>query len=109
MKKKFLCKIILTSILFTYSGFVFSQDIIRQQSCDGNPYQEEVDSLKQFYAGQGYSVLREASMTMESEYEMPIVLPMTQGTWYQFVFIGDPTSRLYEVRMYDYTEKAGDL
>ena len=36
---------------------------------------------------------------------MPIVLPMTQGVWYQFVFIGDPTSRLYEVRMYDYTEK----
>ncbi len=105
MKKLFLCKIILTSLFFTYSGFAFSQDIIRQQSCDGNPYQEEVDSLKQFYAGQGYTVLREASMTMESEYEMPIVLPMTQGTWYQFVFIGDPTSRLYEVRMYDYTEK----
>src|SRR6476661_6957044 len=105
MKKLFLCKVILTSLLFTYSGFAFSQDIIRQQSCDGNPYQEEVDSLKEFYAGQGYSVLREASMTMESEYEMPIVLPMTQGTWYQFVFIGDPTSRLYEVRMYDYTEK----
>ncbi|RYZ44753.1 MAG: hypothetical protein EOP49_26510 [Sphingobacteriales bacterium] len=105
MKKLFLCKIILTSLLFTYSGFAFSQDIIRQQSCDGNPYQEEVDSLKQFYAGQGYTVLREASMTMESEYEMPIVLPMTQGTWYQFIFIGDPTSRLYEVRMYDYTEK----
>lgn len=105
MKKLFLCKVILTSLLFTYSGFAFSQDIIRQQSCDGNPYQEEVDSLKQFYAGQGYTVLREASMTMESEYEMPIVLPMTQGTWYQFVFIGDPTSRLYEVRMYDYTEK----
>ena len=44
-------------------------------------------------------------MTMESEYEMPIVLPMTQGVWYQFIFIGDPTSRLYEVRMYDYTER----
>lgn len=95
----------MTSVLFIYSGLLFSQDLIRQQSCDGSPYQAEVDSLKQFYANQGYSVLREASMTMESEYEMPIVLPMTQGVWYQFVFIGDPTSRLYEVRMYDYTEK----
>jgi hypothetical protein len=84
---------------------MFSQDLIRQQSCDGNIYQEEVDSLKKYYTSEGYSVLREASMTMESEYEMPIVLPMTQGVWYHFVFIGDPTSRLYEVRMYDYTEK----
>jgi hypothetical protein len=84
---------------------MFSQDLIRQQGCDGSIYQEEVDSLKKYYTSEGYSVLREASMTMESEYEMPIVLPMTQGVWYHFVFIGDPTSRLYEVRMYDYTEK----
>ena len=105
MKKSFISKILLTSALLTYTTILFSQDIIRQQSCDGNLYQEEVDSLKKFYANEGYSVLREASMTMESEYEMPIVLPMTQGVWYQFIFIGDPTSRLYEVRMYDYTER----
>jgi hypothetical protein len=80
-------------------------DLIRQQSCDGNPYQQTVDSLKQLYATQGFTLLREASMTMESEYEMPIILPMTEGTWYQFVFIGDPTSKLYEVRMYDWNER----
>ena len=60
---------------------------------------------KQLFLGQGYEVVREASVKMESEYELPIVLPLTQGAWYQFIFIGDPTSRLYEVRMYDYTEK----
>lgn len=105
MKKSFLSRVLLTSAFLTYTTILFSQEIIRQQSCDGNLYQEEVDSLKKYYANEGYSVLREASMTMESEYEMPIVLPMTQGVWYQFIFIGDPTSRLYEVRMYDYTEK----
>lgn len=105
MKNMILCKILFSSLLLIYSGFLAGQDVIKQQGCDGNPYQETVDSLKGFYANQGYTVLREASMTMESEYEMPIVLPMTQGTWYQFIFIGDPTSRLYEVRMYDYTEK----
>lgn len=82
-----------------------AQDVIRQQACEGNPYEATVDSLKLFYGSQGFSVLREASMTMESEYEMPIVLPMNEGTLYQFIFVGDPSSRLYEVRMYDYTEK----
>ena len=105
MKNMLVCKILVSSLLFIYSGSLAAQDIIKQQSCDGSPYQETVDSLKEFYANEGYTILREASMTMESEYEMPIVLPMTQGTWYQFIFIGDPTSRLYEVRMYDYTEK----
>jgi hypothetical protein len=95
----------LAAMLFLPCKPLPAQEIIKQQGCDGNPYQEIVDSLKNHYALEGYSVLREASMTMESEYEMPIVLPMSRGTWYQFIFIGDPTSRLYEVRMYDYAEK----
>ncbi|WP_127126739.1 hypothetical protein [Pseudoflavitalea rhizosphaerae] len=82
-----------------------AQDMIRQQSCDISGYTSAIDSIKQYYGERGFSLLREASMTMESEYEMPIIMPMTQGTWYQFVFIGDPSSRLYEVRMYDYNEK----
>lgn len=103
---RYLCKNIFPSLIalfFTQS--ILAQEVIRQQSCEGNPYQSTVDSVKQYFSSQGFTVLREASMTMESEYEMPIVLPMTQGTWYQFVFIGDPSSRLYEVRMYDWNER----
>lgn len=103
---KLLCNIHILLFATLISNPLFAQnDIIRQQSCEGNQYHETVDSLKQLYASQGFSVLREASIQMESEYEMPIVLPMNQGNFYQFVFIGDPTSRLYEVRMYDYSER----
>ena len=103
---KVLCKILLYSLPVLFSNRLLAQnDLIRQQSCDGNPYQQSVDSLKKIFSSQGFSVLREASMTMESEYEMPIILPMTQGTLYQFIFIGDPESRLYEVRMFDWSEK----
>lgn len=106
-------KLGLRSLLFSLSlvlllltkSLLAQVDVTRQQGCDNNPYQPLIDSLKQLYSAQGYSVLREASLTMESEFEMPIVLPMTAGTGYQFIFIGDPTSRLYEVRMFDYTEK----
>jgi hypothetical protein len=44
-------------------------------------------------------------MAMESEYEMPVIVPLNQGSWYHFVFIGDTGSKLYEVRMYDWDEK----
>jgi hypothetical protein len=82
-----------------------NNDVIRQESCMNESYKPQIDSLKQLFAAQGYEIIREASMKMESEYEMPIVVSLTQGSWYQFVFIGEPTSRLYEVRMYDYNEK----
>ena len=89
-------------LLFSTS---FSQDVIRLQSCSNDFMQKQVDSLKNLYSHDGFMLLKEASITMESAYEMPVVVPLNQGSWYQFVFIGDYTSKLYEVRMYDWDEK----
>lgn len=65
----------------------------------------QTDSIKQVFAKQGFIVVKEASMNMESENEMPVIVPLTQGSLYQFVFIGDISSNLYEVRMFDWDEK----
>jgi hypothetical protein len=101
MKKPYL---LLASILFI-SQLSFSQDVIRQQSCTDDLINKQVDSLKSLYTKDGYVLLKEASMKMESEFEMPVVVPLTQGSWYQFVFIGEYSSRLYEVRMFDWNER----
>ena len=82
-----------------------AQDVIRQRSCINQPIRQQVDSLKKSFEQFGFMVLKEASMTMESEFEMPVIVPMTQGAWYHIVFIGDPSSKIQEVRMYDYDEK----
>jgi hypothetical protein len=96
---------ILTAVAFLFNSVAFSQEVIRQQSCDNDIMKHQADSLKNLYGSQGYVLLKEASMNMESEFEMPVIIPLTQGSWYQFVFIGDYSSRLYEVRMYDWSEK----
>jgi hypothetical protein len=100
MKKSFL----LVALLL-FSTFLFSQEVIKLQSCQDNLINKQVDSLKTQYSKDGFALLKEASITMESEFEMPVIVPLTEGTWYQFVFIGDYSSRLYEVRMYDWDEK----
>ena len=102
MKKPF-AVLVLAILLISLKSF--SQDVIRLQSCDDAIISKQVDSLKQFYSKDGFVLLKEASITMESEFEMPVVVPLTQGSWYQFVFIGDYSSKLYEVRMYDWNEK----
>ncbi len=91
--------------LFCLSAVGFSQDVIRLQSCQDDLISKQVDSLKSLYGKDGFTLLKEASITMESEFEMPVIVPLTQGSWYQFVFIGDYSSRLYEVRMFDWDEK----
>jgi hypothetical protein len=96
---------LLFSAVFLINTTANAQDVIRIQSCKNEMISKEVDSLKDLYTKDGYVLLKEASISMESEYEMPVIVPLTEGTWYQFVFIGDYTSRLYEVRMYDWSEK----
>lgn len=96
----------LLAVSFFFVAFAaHSQDVIRQKSCSNQSITSQVDSLKKEFEKNGFMVLKEASMTMESEYEMPVIIPMTQGAWYHIVFIGDPSSKLHEVRMYDYDEK----
>ena len=102
MKKPYLF-IITTLILLSSSAF--SQEVIRLQSCSNELIGKQVDSLKNHYSKDGYILLKEASINMESEFEMPVIVPLTQGSWYQFIFIGDYSSRLYEVRMYDWSER----
>jgi hypothetical protein len=92
-------------LFFFFCRGLHAQNVIRQQSCDIKSYLTAIDSLKTFFSSKGFIVLKEASMSMESAYEMPIIVPMTRGDLYEFVFIGDPSSRLYEVRMYDWGEK----
>lgn len=94
-----------TVLFLLTASSVKAQDVIRLRECNNVSIKQQADSLKQLYARDGFQVLKEASINMESEYEMPVVVPLQQGSWYQFVFIGDVSSRLYEVRMYDWDEK----
>ena len=81
------------------------ENIIRRSSCTDEAILHQVDSIKKDFAKMGFIVAKEASMAMESEFEMAVLVPLTEGSFYHFVFIGDVSSKLYEVRMYDSDEK----
>jgi hypothetical protein len=92
-------------LLIALSIAAQKDDVIRIQPCSDSLIMHEVDSLKNFYSQNGFSLLKEATVTMQSQFELPVIVPLKEGSWYQFIFIGDYTSQLYEVRMYDWDEK----
>jgi len=94
---------LLIALLFYKQSY--SQDVIPQKECINDSFLPQIDSIKRVMLEKGYTTVREASLNMESEYEAPVIAPLTQGAWYYFIFIGDVTSRLYEVRMYDANDK----
>jgi len=102
MKKPYLVLLTLTLSILSANS---QSNVTKVQSCNDQLIAHQVDSLKKLYSDDGFMLLKEASITMESEYEMPVIVPLTQGSLYQFVFIGEYTSRLYEVRMFDWNEK----
>ena len=98
--------LIFSLLLFSFSAKAQKgSDVIHQVSCFDSTLKSQADSLKMVLYQQGFVVVREATMTMESEYEMPIIVPLNEGSWYHFAFIGDVSSRLHELRMFDYNEK----
>ncbi len=103
MKIRLLLSSLFATLLFSIQSM--SQDVIHQLPCTDPYILHEADSIRKELINKGFIVVREASMEMESEYEMPVIVPLTEGSWYQFIFIGDMTSKLYEVRMFDWDEK----
>ena len=100
--KKF---VVFSAFFLIFTSLISAQDVIRIRECNSQTIKQQADSMKAIFAKDGFVVMKEASISMESEYEMPVIVPLQQGSWYQFVFIGEPTSRLYEVRMFDWNEK----
>jgi hypothetical protein len=100
-------KIILLASCFitlAYLGAV-AQIVPSKATSDNWAILQQADSLKRNFKSQGFVLVKEAAMVMESAYESPVIVPLREGTWYRVVFIGDISSKLYEVRMFDWNEK----
>jgi hypothetical protein len=102
---KFARQVLFLSIGMFLCQTISAQEVIRQKACNSEEIKIQADSIKYEMNMGGFILLREASITMESEYEMPVVVPMNEREYYHVVFIGDKTSKLLEVRMFDWNEK----
>ena len=91
--------LILTSLVIS------SLALKAQDACNSKHILHQVDSLKKVFEQNGFKIIQESSVNMESEHELPVIVPMKMGTPYQVVFIGDAQSQSYEVKMFDFSEK----
>lgn len=83
----------------------FTQKITAPTSCSDSLLSHQADSLQNLLQSAGFELVKSAFVEMESQYEQPVILPLTAGSWYEMIFIGDAGSRLLELRLYDWSEK----
>ena len=81
---------------------VIGQPAVKE--CYNPAISQRADSLKNNFLSDGFIVVRESPLKMESEYELPIIVQLINGNWYHFIFVGDKSSKLFELIMYDWDE-----
>jgi hypothetical protein len=104
MATRYFVAMFIIAINLTHSAYA-QPLVVNKTDIEDLALYNQADSLKTLFSAQGFEIVREATIAMKSQYEKPIVVSLKQGTWYRVCFIGDITSRLYEVRMYDWEEK----
>ncbi|MEO6583375.1 MAG: hypothetical protein ABIO05_03575 [Ferruginibacter sp.] len=92
-------KLLLPFVLLLFYSSAQSQS--RPTSCNDAAVLKSADSLLKLFDEHNYIALHKNSITMQSDYEVPIYVSLTKGERYVFAFVGDPTSRLFEYRIYD--------
>jgi hypothetical protein len=99
--------ILLCTILCIANSNLIAQPLVvpAVYSMEEISIRDQADSLKKLFALQGFEMVKESPIAMRSQFEQPIIMSLKEGTWYRFIFIGEKTSKLYEVRMYDWSEK----
>jgi len=94
--------LLLLFLLITIScTCAFSQEVLKLQPCNASLIHVQADSITKAVALEGFTLLKENSVTMESQYELPVIVPLQEKSLYHFVFIGDHNSSQVEVRLID--------
>jgi hypothetical protein len=96
--KNLLLSFLLISITSTCA---FSQEILKLQACNDSLIRQQADSIIKAVSLEGFTILKENSVTMESQYELPLIVPLQERSLYHFVFIGEHSSKQVEVRLID--------
>ena len=103
MKKLF--TIVLLFIATLISLYTKAQPMVSKTAFDNPAILSQADSIRTVYEMQGFELSKASGMNMESENEVPVVFQMKEGVKYRIVFIGENTSKLNEVRMFDWNDK----
>lgn len=70
-------------------------------------YNEKIDELITTHTSNGFHILQEQKLPIRSGIDMVVHLPLYEGDWYHFSFVGDPSSEKIKATLF--LEGFGDL
>lgn len=90
----------LLAISFLFSFLVQAQSNRPKIGCKDANLLVQASELKESYIKQGFEVVNDAMLSMDSREDFPIVTRMQAGVFYQIVFIGNTRSKRVNLSLY---------
>jgi hypothetical protein len=76
------------------------QDCVRK-------YNDKINELIDKHSHNGFHILKEQKLPMRSATDMVVSMPLYEGDWYHFCFVGDPSADKIKASLY--LEGFGDI
>jgi hypothetical protein len=74
--------------------------------CKNATILQKAANLKEDWKAQGFEVLNDAMLSMDSKEDFPVIVQMNQGEFYQIVFVGDNRATKVHLEAYDRSKKS---
>jgi len=104
MKKIFRFAVLLS---FTFvSLHSYAQNNGPQLGCKDPYILTQAKGLKEGLQAQGFEVLNDAMLSMQTREDFPVVVRMKQGEFYQVVFVGNTRSNKMNLELFDSEHKS---
>ena len=81
---------------------------MQRAACMDTSMRRQADDIRQHYVSQGFIVLRETVINMESMVPTAVSLQLARGQLYQIVFVGQPDATNHKMIIYDSNESKID-
>lgn len=96
---------LLTVILLSISTLGYAQQQAPRIGCKDATLLVQSTELKESLTKQGFEVINDAMLSMDSKDNFPIVVRMQSGVYYQVIFLGNTRSKRMNLELYDVNQK----
>jgi hypothetical protein len=93
--RSFKC-VLLIFLVFAMQFVVLAQSA---ESVHNQIFRTKINELYAKYKTEGFVTFKRGDIKMERNMEMPVHLTLTEGSWYEFIVVGDPEASKFEMKL----------
>jgi len=86
--------------LYSLTSFAQTTEVTPEMKESVRLYNAKINELIDRHSKNGFTIIKESKLPLRNAIDMVIHVPLHEGDWYHFCFVGDPTSRKIKATLF---------